>query len=232
MYYIASSIICINLNLNITSAYVRKMNFEKLCFRECLHYEFKLGHSAADAHRNLCIVFGSECPNQSTCQRWFNKFKSGDFSLEDQQHPGRFIEMNSAQLLALVNDEPRLSTRELEKILGFSHMTIYNRLIQLGFVQKLGAWIPHQLTDPLRWQPVAICDSLLNRKTDLEWLKQIVTGDEKWVLYANHTRKRQWVPHDATPEPDPKPELHPKKVMLFGISKASYGTKCYPMVLQ
>ena len=41
-----------------------------------------------------------------------------------------------------------------------------------------------------------------------------MTGDEKWVLYVNHTHKRQWVQRDATPEPDCKGDLHPKKVML------------------
>jgi [histone H3]-lysine36 N-dimethyltransferase SETMAR len=46
------------------------------------------------------------------------------------------------------------------------------------------------------------------------FLKRIVTGDEKWVLYVNVTRKRQWLSPTKKPVPTPKPGLHPKKVLL------------------
>ena len=47
------------------------------------------------------------------------------------------------------------------------------------------------------------------------WLDHLITGDENRVMYeSNHTRKRQWCAVDHVPEPTPKPELHPKKVML------------------
>ena len=41
-----------------------------------------------------------------------------------------------------------------------------------------------------------------------------MTGDEKWVLYKNTQRKRQWLDRDQSPQPVPKQGLHPKKVML------------------
>jgi len=34
--------------------------------------------------------------------------------------------------------------------------------------------------------------------------RQIVTGDEKWVLYFSRWRKHQWVDRDQQPEPEPK----------------------------
>ena len=43
----------------------------------------------------------------------------------------------------------------------------------------------------------------------------LITGDEKWVLYAYHNSKRQWCAVDQVPEPTPTPGLHPKKVMLL-----------------
>ena len=42
----------------------------------------------------------------------------------------------------------------------------------------------------------------------------MITGDEKWCLYVNHTRKRQWVDTQEQPKLKPKAELHQKKVML------------------
>ncbi|UMM23471.1 hypothetical protein L5515_004175 [Caenorhabditis briggsae] len=61
------------------------------------------------------------------------------------------------------------------------------------------------------------CDlslSILTREPTTDLIKKIITGDEKWVLYVNHTRKRQWVPAGEAAESDPKGELHEKKIML------------------
>lgn len=98
--------------------------------------------------------------------------------------------------------------------LGVDHATINRHLKDLGFVPKLGTWVPHLLSAIQREQRISICNSLLLRRRTTEWLKQIVTGDEKWVLYFNSTRKRQWVLQEEVPEPEPKPDLHQKKVML------------------
>ena len=37
---------------------------------------------------------------------------------------------------------------------------------------------------------------------------------KKWILYYNQRRKRHWVQYDADPPPEPKADLHPKKVMI------------------
>ena len=57
-----------------------------------------------------------------------------------------------------------------------------------------------------------MCHSLLSRSRRCNWLRTTITGDEKWVLYVNHTRKRQWVDRDQQPEPKPKGDLQPRKV--------------------
>ena len=33
--------------------------------------------------------------------------------------------------------------------------------------------------------PISTCDSLLKYKENISFLKQIVTGNEKWILYSN-----------------------------------------------
>ena len=55
---------------------------------------------------------------------------------------------------------------------------------------------------------------MLSKPNRHRFLQQIITGDEKWVLYVEHTRKRQWINPEDLPEPEPKNDLHPKKVML------------------
>jgi [histone H3]-lysine36 N-dimethyltransferase SETMAR len=47
-----------------------------------------------------------------------------------------------------------------------------------------------------------------------EWLRNLITGDEKWVLYINYARRRQWLSIGQTSVATPKTDLRPKKVML------------------
>jgi histone-lysine N-methyltransferase SETMAR len=63
-------------------------------------------------------------------------------------------------------------------------------------------------------QRVTIASSLLSRNTREPFLDRIVTGDEKWVLYVNVKRRKQWLSRGQTPLPTAKPGLHPQKIML------------------
>lgn len=190
------------------------MNFDKTFFRHSLLYEYLLGRNATEAHRNLCIVFGTDTPTKRTCEIWFERFRSGNYSIEDEPRSGRLASIDNDQLFFLVMSEPQMNTREIGDKLGVTHTTIENHLAELDFVKKLGSWMPHKLTMANMMQRISICSSLLSRKRRKEWIREIITGDEKWVLYVNHTRKRQWLPRCVDPEPDPKPEKHEKKIMI------------------
>ena len=61
---------------------------------------------------------------------------------------------------------------------------------------------------------ISACNSLLKSNENVPFLKQIVTGDEKWVLYNNEERKRSWGKRNEPPPTKPKAGLHPKKVMV------------------
>ena len=43
--------------------------------------------NAAESHRNLVEVNGKYALAERTCQKWFSRFKSGDFGLEDEVRP-------------------------------------------------------------------------------------------------------------------------------------------------
>ena len=61
---------------------------------------------------------------------------------------------------------------------------------------------------------ISTCDSQLKRSENVPFLKQIMTGDEKCILYNNVEQKRSWSKWN---EPSPTTSvaaLHPKKVML------------------
>lgn len=127
------------------------MTYTEQHLRHCMLYEFNSKKDATTAMRNICAVYGEDALTVRTCQRWFTKFRSGDMSLEDFPRPGPTgpsVKMDDDALLSLVEADPRLTTRELGDILGFSHTTIANRLHRLGKISKVGVWVPHQLSPP------------------------------------------------------------------------------------
>jgi len=50
-----------------------------------LLYEFNKGNNATESARNIKAVYGDRTISQ--CQRWFQKFRAGNYSLEDESRP-------------------------------------------------------------------------------------------------------------------------------------------------
>jgi len=49
-----------------------------------LHY-FLMKKKAAETYRLLLEVYGEHAPSQDTCERWFNRFKNGNFGLANEE---------------------------------------------------------------------------------------------------------------------------------------------------
>ena len=78
------------------------------------------------------------------------------------------------------------------------HATIVRHLHSMGKVKKLGVCVPHALSQNNKNQWVAICGSLLARHRlarEQHWpfLSCIVTGDDKWCLYSNIRKRKEWL---------------------------------------
>jgi len=189
------------------------MSSDENHLRHCMLFEFNRGLKATEATKNICEVYG-EVISVRKCQEWFARFRSGDFDLKDRQRSGRPSVLDNDVLKTMVESDPRLSTRELATKLNTSQSTIDRHLHEINKVNKAGIWVPHQLSADNLLQRISICTSLLARQEVDPFLKRIITGDEKWVLYLNVERKNQWLSPGQTPIPTAKSGLHPKKVML------------------
>ena len=66
----------------------------------------------------------------------FTKFRSGDFSLKDDQHSGRPFEVDDDIMKALIESNHHITVREITKQLNVSHRTIENHIKRLGLVKK------------------------------------------------------------------------------------------------
>lgn len=116
-------------------------------FRHILLFYFRKGRNASQAHKKLCAVYGDEALKERQCQNWFAKFRSGDFSLKDEQRSGRPVEVDDDQIKALIDADRHSTTREIAGKLDVSHTCIEKRLKELGYVKKLDLWVPHELKE-------------------------------------------------------------------------------------
>ena len=149
-----------------------------------------------------------------TCQKWFVKFQAGDFSLDDALWSGRPVEVDSNQIETLIENNQRYTTQEIADILKVSKSSAENHLQQLGYVNRFDVWVPRKLRTKNLLDLISTCDSLLKHNENVPFLKQIVTCNEKWILYNNVERERPWGKGNEPPPTTPKVGLHPKKVML------------------
>jgi len=130
-------------------------------FRAIFLYEFKLGHNAAEAARNINGAFGDGTASERTIRFWFEKFRSGDTSLENEECGRPETVVDNDQLRALVEEDTRKTVRELAMDHNMSIGTISGHLKIIGKVKKLDKWVPHELNEIQKNRRFAVCSSLL-----------------------------------------------------------------------
>jgi histone-lysine N-methyltransferase SETMAR len=144
----------------------------------------------------------------------FNRFNNVNLELDDLPRPGRPLELDVDLLKQLIEQDPRLTSRCLAEQLGCSHTAVEKHLNELGKTWRYGVWILHELSPHQLQHRVNACMDLMTSHRNDQWLRNLITADEKWVLYINYTHKHQWLSPDQTDVATHKVDLHPKKVML------------------
>ena len=162
--------------------------------------------------RYVCVreVYGVNCLTERTCQNLFKKFISGYFSLKDDQCSGRSSEVDDI-MKAIIESNGHITVREIAKQLNVSHTISENHIRGLGFVKLLDIWVPREMKNSSNNESMFVI-RISNNAID-PFLKRIITGDEKWIVYNNINRKRSWSKHDEPAQIISKAELH-KKIML------------------
>ena len=110
-------------------------------------FQFKLGQKATETARDINDAFGLGTINERVAQRWFKKICNGDESLKDEDGHGRPTAVNNEHLKALIEADPRKTTREVAVELEVDHSTVVRHLKRIGKSKKLDKWVPHELND-------------------------------------------------------------------------------------
>ena len=86
--------------------------------------------------------------------------------------------MNMGLIKQLIED-PRLITRCLAERLGCSHIPMETHLYELGKMWKHGVWMSHELSLLQLQHRVDACMELSTFHRNYQWLRNLITGDEK-----------------------------------------------------
>ena len=89
------------------------------------------------------------------------------------------------KIKVMVENNRPSTTRKITEKLIISHKCVERHLKQLGYVNQLDIWVPHKLNEIQLTKRISICYSLLKRNETDPFLKRIITGDEKWIVYDN-----------------------------------------------
>ena len=88
-----------------------------------LHY-FNMKKTVAESHRILVEVYGKHALAERTCQKWFTRFKSSYFGLEDEERPGQPKKFEDEELEALLDEDCCQTQGELAESWGGTQAAI------------------------------------------------------------------------------------------------------------
>ena len=113
----------------------------RIHFRHLMLYEFRKRSSVTIATKNICAVYGENALSSRTCRKWFQRFRAGNFCLEDQERSGRPPQTNEDKIRDLVEKSPSLTVQEMSNVLKTPKTTIHRCLKKNGDgvkVERLG----------------------------------------------------------------------------------------------
>ena len=187
---------------------------EKVFLRGVLLHYFNMKKTAPESHRILVQVHAERALAERTCQKWFARFKSDDFSLEDEERPGQLKKFEDEELEALLDEDCCQTQEELTESLGVTQAAISKCLKAAGYIQKQGNWVSHELKPRDVERRFCMSEMLLERHKKKSFLHRIVTGDVKWIHYDNPKRRKSYVKSGQPAKSTAKPNIHSAKVIL------------------
>ena len=126
-------------------------------------FYFSKGKNAVQAAKKLRDVYFKEVLKDRQFRNWFDKFRSRDFSLKDEQRSGWPNKVDNDQIKAIIKSDRHVTVREIEEMLKIPKSTIDRHIKRLGLVKKLDTSIPHELKEIHLTKRINACDLHLKR---------------------------------------------------------------------
>ena len=122
------------------------MEENKQHFWHIMLYYFKKGKNTTETQIKTCAVYGEGAVTEKMCLKWFAKFCTGDFSLDDAPQLSIPVATDSYQVKILIESNQCYIMWETPNVLKISKSSIDNHLHQFSYVNHFDGWVPHKLS--------------------------------------------------------------------------------------
>ena len=194
--------------------------------RICIKFCFKIGKTATETYQLLQQAYGEDAMGRTQVFDWFRQFKECRTSVENDPHSGQQSTSRNKEIVAKVRpvilNKRRLTVRGIVDDCGNS-VGSCDAIVTDDLHMKCVCikFVPLLLTDDQREQSQTIARDLFVRLCeDLQFVTNIVTGEESWVYgYDAETKQQssQWK-GPMSPRPKKGHQVQSKrKVMLLAF---------------
>ena len=187
-------------------------------FRTIIKYLYWKGLTPLTALEELQSIFNDESPSRTMVYKYYQRFKFGNYSVEDDVRCGRPLMEDITEKIQLeIKKDPYFSSRSVAAILKVDHKTVSKILkAELNMVKVNVKWVPKILTDEQKIMRVEACKVMLRAIDAMENLDNLYTQDETWISYEN-PRRSMWLLAGSTPPVGCKRGIGTKKIMISVI---------------
>ena len=133
------------------------MEINKKKIRYILQYHYDKGKNAVTTGLWKNLRYLRWRYSKSAAQKWFARFRAGNFDVKDELRSGRPITEKSDEIMVKVKRDKHVSTVEIARELGIDHKIVLNHL----YKKKLDVWVPHELSVRNMMDRINIYDTLL-----------------------------------------------------------------------
>ena len=143
-------------------------------------------------------AYGEDGLSRTQYYEWYQRSKSGRTSIEYDPKSGRPSSSTGDDHIEKVRENRRLTVREVSEEVCICKSSCHTILTENLKMHRVAAkFVPRLLTEEQKQNRVIVSQELLDRSnTDENLLKNVITGDEKWVYgYDAETevQSSQWV---------------------------------------
>jgi histone-lysine N-methyltransferase SETMAR len=112
---------------------------------------FKLGKTATGTHEMLVKVYGDAAVSRKTVYKWYERFRGGAESTEDEQRSGRPSTSTTDENVSKINEmilaNRRLTIREISNALNISFDSVQLVLTKNLYMRRVSAkFVPRRLS--------------------------------------------------------------------------------------
>lgn len=110
-------------------------------------------------------MYGEGIVIHQTCQKWFVKFRAGDFWLDDVPLSSRSVEDDSDQVQILTENNQHYTTKKIAEVFKLFKSGIENNLHRLNYANHFDVWVPQKLSEKKTQNILTIFSHVISTET-------------------------------------------------------------------